>query len=69
MSEQDALRQQLFDALDTVEAVAKRLTGDECPDARAVSSAIVDGVNVLRRTIGTIPEPQARTRADAAMRS
>lgn len=64
MDEQDALRQHLYDALDDVEATAKQLTGNRSKEAGEGQAMIVDGVNQLRHTVGSIPEPTAE--ADAA---
>ncbi|HEY8598337.1 MAG TPA: hypothetical protein VIL85_07890 [Thermomicrobiales bacterium] len=66
MSEQDRLRKHLYDALDDVEATAKRLTGDESKEASEGQNTIVDTVNSLRHTVGSIPKPTAETEADEA---
>ncbi len=64
MSEQDALRKRLFDELDDVEATTKQVTGDRSREARGGQAAIIDGVNEMRHTVGTIPEAVEPTAAE-----
>ena len=69
MSDQDAVCKHLYDVLDEVEATTKQLTGDASPEASEGQTVILDGVNELRYTVGTIPEPTAPTTEERAARS